>query len=163
MAFKSRRDDATGSVPVDGQIIALLGRGSRFEGRLAFEGTVQINGQFKGEIVSEDILIIGEGAEVEGEIDVGAVVITGTVTGTVRARRMVEVHRPGRVKGNLFTPALTIEPGVVFEGNCQMEGLEPVFERGSANGGGAQRAALPAGAAVTPSPGATGQSGAGAK
>jgi cytoskeletal protein CcmA (bactofilin family) len=145
MAFKGRREDGTAPVPVDGQIIALLGRGSRFDGRLAFEGTVQINGVFKGDIVSEDILIIGEGAEVEGNIDVGAVVITGSVHGTVRARRAIEIHKPGRMKGNLFTPALTIEPGVVFEGSCQMENIEQAFEHQGPNGGAqAAPAALPA-------------------
>ncbi|HEV8324010.1 MAG TPA: polymer-forming cytoskeletal protein [Myxococcota bacterium] len=145
MAFKTRRDDTGGGpIQVDGQIIALLGRGSRFEGRLVFEGTVQINGDFKGEILSEDTLIIGEGAQVEATIEVGAVVITGTVTGTVRARRAIEIHRPGRMKGDLYTPSLTIEPGVVFEGSCRMEALEAVFERDRANGGTATVTPAPA-------------------
>ena len=54
-----------------GEINALLGKGSEFEGKLLFEGTVRIDGKFKGEIKSSDTLIVGEGAKVEAEISVG--------------------------------------------------------------------------------------------
>ena len=50
------------------EITALLGRGTHFEGKLAFEGRVRIDGSFKGEIKSADVLIVGEGAEIEAEI-----------------------------------------------------------------------------------------------
>src|SRR5436189_6372127 len=76
--------------PMDAQlpateITALLGRGTRFEGKLTFEGRVRIDGIFKGEIKSEDVLIIGEGAEVHAEIDVATVIIKGgAVHGNIR-------------------------------------------------------------------------------
>jgi cytoskeletal protein CcmA (bactofilin family) len=110
--------------PVGNDVNALLGRGSAFEGKLAFEGTVHINGSFIGEIHSKDTLIIGEGARVEGDIDVGTVIVTGEVTGHIRARQLVEMHAPARVKGTIITPSLIIERGVVFEGTSRMENLE---------------------------------------
>ena len=103
------------------EITTLLGRGSEFEGKLSFEGTVRIDGKLSGEIFTDDTLIIGEGAEVNAEINVGAVVIEGTVHGNVNAKRSVEIHTPGKVIGNISTPSLFIEKGVIFEGNCQME------------------------------------------
>ena len=105
----------------EGEINTLLGRGSEFEGKLTFEGTVRIDGKLSGEIFTDDTLIIGEGAEVNAEINVGAVVIEGTVHGNVNAKRSVEIHTPGKVIGNISTPSLFIEKGVIFEGNCQME------------------------------------------
>ena len=59
------------------EITALLGRGTHFEGKLHFEGRVRIDGSFRGQIMSSDILIIGDGAEVEAEIDVATVIIKG--------------------------------------------------------------------------------------
>jgi cytoskeletal protein CcmA (bactofilin family) len=103
------------------QITTLLGRGSEFEGKLSFEGTVRVDGKLSGEIFTDDILIIGEGAEVRAEINVGAIVIEGTVQGNINAKRSVEIHTPGRVRGNIVTPSLYIEKGVMFDGNCQME------------------------------------------
>jgi cytoskeletal protein CcmA (bactofilin family) len=106
---------------VVGEINTLLGRGSEFEGKLTFEGTVRIDGKLSGEIFTDDVLVIGEGAEVSAEIDAGTIIIEGQVVGNVRAKRSVEIHAPGRVRGNIVTPSLFIDKGVIFEGNCQME------------------------------------------
>jgi cytoskeletal protein CcmA (bactofilin family) len=103
------------------EVTTLLGRGSEFEGKLSFEGTVRIDGKLAGEIFTDDVLIIGEGAEVSAEINVGAVIIEGTVHGNIQAKRSVEIRTPGRVRGNISTPSLFIEKGVVFDGHCQME------------------------------------------
>lgn len=118
-----------------GEINTLLGRGSEFEGKLTFEGTVRVDGKLKGEVFSDDVLVVGEGALVEAEIQVGEIIIQGTVVGNVHAKRAIEIHAPGRVKGDLHTPSLQIDKGVIFEGRSFMEGLVGDRNRGaSANG-----------------------------
>lgn len=104
-----------------GEITTLLGRGATFEGKLTFEGTVRIDGRFKGEVFTDDVLVIGEGAIVEASLDVGEVIIQGTVIGNITAKRSIEIHAPGRVKGDLHTPSLQIDKGVMFEGRSFME------------------------------------------
>lgn len=106
---------------VAGEITTLLGRGAQFEGKLTFEGTVRIDGRFKGEVFSDDVLVIGEGAQVEAEIDIGDIIIQGTVVGNIKAKRSIEIHAPGRVKGDLHTPSLQVDKGVIFEGRSFME------------------------------------------
>jgi cytoskeletal protein CcmA (bactofilin family) len=106
-----------------GEINTLLGRGSEFEGKLTFEGTVRIDGKLSGEIFSDDVLVVGEGAEVHAEIDIGEIIIQGSVIGNIRAKRGVEIHAPGRVRGDITTPSLQIDKGVVFEGRSYMEGV----------------------------------------
>jgi cytoskeletal protein CcmA (bactofilin family) len=106
-----------------GEINTLLGRGSEFEGKLTFEGTVRIDGTLRGEVFSDDVLIVGEGARVEAEIDVGEIIVQGTVVGNIRAKRSIEILTPGRVKGDLTTPSLQIDKGVIFEGRSFMEGV----------------------------------------
>src|SRR4051794_29055272 len=112
---------ATARQPAMGEITTLLGRGATFDGKLTFEGTVRIDGKFKGEVFSDDTLVIGEGAHVEAEIDIGEVIIQGTVVGNIKAKRSIEIHAPGRVKGDLHSPSLQIDKGVVFEGRSFME------------------------------------------
>ena len=104
-----------------GEITTLLGRGAAFEGKLTFDGTVRIDGRFKGEVFSDDVLVIGEGAHVEAEIDIGEVIIQGTVVGNIKAKRSIEIHAPGRVKGDLHTPSLQVDKGVIFEGRSFMD------------------------------------------
>ena len=84
------------------EITALLGKGTRFEGKLHFEGRVRIDGVFKGEIKSDDTLIIGEGAEVHAEIDVATVIVKGGIVhGNIRAKTSLELHAPGKLVGNI--------------------------------------------------------------
>jgi cytoskeletal protein CcmA (bactofilin family) len=117
MALPHARPEAVG------EINTLLGRGSEFEGKLTFEGTVRIDGKLAGEIFSDDVLVVGEGAEVHAEIDIGEIIIQGNVVGNIRAKRSVEIHAPGRVRGDITTPTLQIDKGVIFEGRSCMEGV----------------------------------------
>jgi cytoskeletal protein CcmA (bactofilin family) len=107
------------------EITALLGTGTRFEGKLHFEGRVRIDGVFKGEIKSDDTLIIGEGAEVHAEIDVATVIVKGgTVHGNIRAKTSLELHAPGKLIGNIHSPSLFIDRGVEFQGSCRMDPID---------------------------------------
>jgi len=100
---------------------ALLGRGSEFEGKLTFEGTVRIDGVFGGEIFTEDTLIIGEGAQVRASVEAGTLIVHGDVEGDVRTRNLIELHAPATLRGNIETPNLVIDRGVLFEGSCRMD------------------------------------------
>jgi cytoskeletal protein CcmA (bactofilin family) len=113
--------DETPVAPVGSDLNALLGRGSEFDGKLSFEGTVRIDGRFTGTIVTSDTLVVGEGAQVSAEITCGTIIVHGAVTGNVKASVAVELHPPARVTGNIETPALLVVKGVSFNGQCKME------------------------------------------
>lgn len=115
-----REEDFVSTRP--GDIHTLLGKGSEFTGKLTFEGQVRIDGKFNGEIFTKDTIVIGDGARVEATISAGTVIIHGTVVGNVTAAQIIELKQPGRVKGDLTTPALTIERGASYDGTCKMEG-----------------------------------------
>ena len=104
-----------------GDLNASLGKGSEFEGKLAFEGKVRIDGTFTGEITTNDMLIIGEGAKVTADITCGSVVVNGEVNGNIKATEMVELHKPARMKGDVATPSFMVEKGVMFDGAAKME------------------------------------------
>jgi len=111
------RADLTGI----GEIQALLGSGSQFEGKLTFEGRVRVDGKFRGEIFSDDILVLGEHAEIHASIDVGTLIMRGgTLHGDVRAGQLVELYAPARLYGDIVAPRLFLDKGVVFEGKCTM-------------------------------------------
>jgi cytoskeletal protein CcmA (bactofilin family) len=107
-----------------GEIRAFLGEGTQFKGVLSFAGAVRIDGHLEGEIVGEELLIIGEPAQVKAEIEVGTLVVSGQVQGAISARDRVELLRPGRVTGTIRTPCLVVAEGAVFNGNCEMAGSD---------------------------------------
>lgn len=119
-----KRERKDGDAPaITGDLTAFLDKGSRFEGKLHFDGHVRLNGEFKGDIRAEGTLIVGEGATLEAQISVDTLIASGSITGDVVARARVELHAPARVVGNITTPVLVIEEGSIFEGQCHMDGI----------------------------------------
>lgn len=113
---KGLKEIASGGGPVSG----LLEKGCEFEGKLTFDGTVRINGKFSGEVFSDGTLIIGEGAVVDGKIEVGNILIHGEVGGSIKARDRIEMHAPAVVQSDISAQTLVIDEGVIFEGSCSM-------------------------------------------
>jgi cytoskeletal protein CcmA (bactofilin family) len=103
-----------------GEIRAFLGEGTQFKGVLSFAGAVRVDGQLEGEIVGDEVLIIGEPGQVNAEIEVGTLVVSGQVQGNITARERVELLRPSRVSGTIRTPCLIVAEGALFNGNCEM-------------------------------------------
>lgn len=97
-----------------------LEKGVRLEGKLETSGTLRIDSAMKGTIVSESVLILGEHAQVEGEIIGNRVMIMGHFTGTIRATGRVEIHAKAIVSAEIHTPCMVIEPGSVFDGECHL-------------------------------------------
>lgn len=107
------------------EIKAFLGPGSKFEGKLFFDEIVRLDGTFKGEIVSKDTLIIGETADIEGEVEVGTFILSGRFKGNVKAATRIELRRPARFEGTIESPVLVVEEGVVLNGSLSMPGKGP--------------------------------------
>ncbi len=103
-----------------GELNGFLDRGASFKGEMEFEDTMRIDGKFNGKIVSKNELIVGESAHIEGDVFVGRIAISGTVMGKIVATQRVEIHRTGKVYSDIDTPALVIEEGAIFQGNCSM-------------------------------------------
>lgn len=109
------------SVPATQTLVtAIIDQGCEFEGKLCFHGTVRIGGTFRGEIYTTDTLIISEGARVDAQIDAGVIIISGEVNGSLKAKYRVEIHKPAIFRGDILTPSLSVDEGVIFEGSSKM-------------------------------------------
>ena len=113
-----------------GEINGFLDRSTSLKGELRFNDTMRIDGRFSGRILSDNVLIVGENAEVDAEIDVAAILIEGQVRGVVRATSRIELHPGGSLIADIATPVLKIEEGAVFQGRCDMNAVEPALEVG---------------------------------
>jgi len=118
----------------DAVIHSLLGVGTRYEGKLFFEGRARIDGEFYGEVFSDGLLVVGETASIKGAIRVQTLIVRGgTIDGDIHATELVELHAPAQVRGDIRTQALFMDKGVVFDGACVMgDVLELVDEPDSA-------------------------------
>ena len=107
-----------------GEINGLIDRGCEFEGNLNFEGVVQINGGFTGEINSDGRLVVGRDANLKAKVTVGDLIVEGRIEGDIEAKGKVEIRSCAVVLANVVTNSLVIEAGGVFNGQCKMEGAE---------------------------------------
>ena len=94
-----------------GQINGLIDRGCSVEGKLTFDGTVQINGDFRGEILSDGTLIVGADARLNAKIFVDTIASRGPLV-------MVETHSGGQLADgrpyqNLYAWAVEVKDGKV--------------------------------------------------
>ncbi len=120
-----KRPDPFDLPSVSQEITVVLQKGCSLDGRLQFEGTARIDGNFIGEIFTPDILIIGDEAQVSGQIEADVVVISGQFTGDIYATQRVEIQAPALVRGTIQAAIFQVDEGAVFEGKTKMLGPLP--------------------------------------
>jgi len=121
MFNKKEREPMRKETPIEkSEIKAFLGPGSQFEGKLVFNEIVRLDGAFRGEITSHDTLIVGESAEIQADVQVGTLIMSGRFKGNIKAKTRVELRAPAQVDGTIETPALSVEDGVSLNGTVTM-------------------------------------------
>lgn len=105
-----------------GSITTFLGSETSVEGKIEFQGTIRIDGKVKGKIFSNGgTVIVGETAVINAEVIVDVAIIMGEINGIIDARDKIEIYPPSRVVGEIQAPVISIETGVIFNGNCAMK------------------------------------------
>ncbi len=100
---------------------SFLGEGTEIAGEVKFSEIMRIDANISGTIISDSgSLLIMERGRVKATVQAGIVEISGIVEGTITAKNSVKIHSTGRVYGDIYTPALIIEHGAVFDGKCHM-------------------------------------------
>lgn len=121
MFNKKGKESMRKEIPIEkSEIKAFLGPGSQFEGKLVFNEIVRLDGAFRGEVTSHDTLIVGESADIQADVQVGTLILSGRFKGNVKATTRVELRAPAQVDGSIETPALSVEDGVMLNGTITM-------------------------------------------
>ena len=105
----------------DGEENGFIAKGFKLEGTLDVVGALRVNGRVKGTVRSKSQVVLGESAEIEGEIQCAHLSVAGKVNGNVHCTERLEILSSGLVEGDVHTPSLGIEPGGILEGRCHMK------------------------------------------
>ncbi|MEE8590647.1 MAG: polymer-forming cytoskeletal protein [Spirochaetia bacterium] len=103
---------------IDIEANSTIGEDSLLEGRFLVKGNMRIDGIFEGKALQVDQLQIGAKAKVKTNINATSVVVEGLVIGNIAATRRILLLSTARVLGDLKTPELIIQDGVILEGRC---------------------------------------------
>lgn len=110
------------------KISSYLGNDTVLEGRLIFEGTFNLDCNFKGDISAPGTLIVGEKGKIDSNIHIKSIICKGEILGNIIAEERVEILSSGRVYGDIWAPVVVVKKGAVFEGNCLMNELRVAKE-----------------------------------
>ncbi|MDH5657654.1 MAG: polymer-forming cytoskeletal protein [Spirochaetia bacterium] len=97
---------------------SLIGEGSEFRGEFKVKDLIRVDGYFKGNIITEGKVLIGQSGVIESDINAGIVVVGGTIRGSIYATDRVILLSTCRLYGDIVTGNLIVEEGVIFEGRC---------------------------------------------
>jgi cytoskeletal protein CcmA (bactofilin family) len=107
------------------EINAFLGVGTSYEGKLQFQGSVRIDGNFLGQIDSDGTLVVGQDAKINGQVSVVNLILSGFIQGDIVATTKVIMHKTARLQGSLRTPCLIMEEGALLDGKLTMSKNSP--------------------------------------
>ncbi|MBN2736337.1 MAG: polymer-forming cytoskeletal protein [Spirochaetales bacterium] len=103
----------------DGTFInSIIGEGTKFTGEFDLNGLLRIDGDFTGVIRTKGKVLVGSNGRVECTMYAGTVVVGGIVRGDIYSTEKVIILSTGMVIGNIQSPRLIVEEGVLFHGTC---------------------------------------------
>jgi cytoskeletal protein CcmA (bactofilin family) len=111
-------------VQIDVEAGTTIGEESFFEGRFAIRGSLRIDGRFEGQALLVDQLQIGPRGRVKTNIIATSVVVEGVIIGNITSSRRILLLSTARVLGDIRTPELIIQDGVVLEGRCTISHVQ---------------------------------------
>lgn len=85
-------------------------------GDVETDGALRIDGRLEGSIHRADLIVVGEGASVIGDITAREVIVSGAVTGNIFAAERTELKSTGIVAGDIRSAAILVQEGGVVQG-----------------------------------------------
>ncbi len=104
----------------DSFVNSIIGEGTTLRGEFNLNGLLRIDGVFYGKVKTNGKVLVGKNGVAECTIISGTVVIGGKVKGDILATERITLLSTGELIGNIKTPRLVIEEGVVFDGTCEI-------------------------------------------
>lgn len=95
-----------------------IGENSYFTGKFFINGSLKIDGKFEGKSLQAEQLYIGTTGKVKTNITASSVIVEGIVIGNIVARNRVMLLPTSKILGDIRTPELIIQNGVILEGRC---------------------------------------------
>lgn len=118
MAFRKKNSVISTNIE---KVDTIIGKGTVFQGTINANGTVRIEGEYKGEIRAKGDVIIGNDGRVEATVEARNVVVAGHLHGNIQAQGKVDLASTAKLYGDMRVKNLLIEEGAIFKGNCIMD------------------------------------------
>jgi len=96
----------------------IVGANVQIKGNLSNQGSIEIHGEVEGEITSQEDIIVGETATINGPVKAQNIDVSGSIAGSITTSEKLELQATSKVEGDISASVLSIKPGAVFNGSC---------------------------------------------
>ena len=103
-----------------GELRTIIGKGTYIEGKVSIQSSGRVDGVIVGELISTDMVVVGEDGNIKGDVISENVIIGGKVEGNIYATNRIVLESKSIVTGDLISPNVGITEGTVFNGSCKM-------------------------------------------
>lgn len=108
------------NIETDSNAINIIGVGTEITGDVNTNGDIRIDGVLSGNVITEGKLVVGETGKIKGEIRCKNSEVLGMIEGKIQVKELLTLKASARIYGDIVTKKLSIEPGSIFTGNCNM-------------------------------------------
>jgi cytoskeletal protein CcmA (bactofilin family) len=105
----------------EGNPNTVVGKGMVFHGEIKGKGSLQIDGQFIGTLDIDDLVVVGESGQIEGDVHSKLILVHGKLKGNVSANDKVTINARGTMIGDIVAPRVVVSDGAIFKGRIDME------------------------------------------
>ena len=103
--------------------INIIGTGTSIVGDIMSNGDIRIDGNLTGTVKTSGKLVLGATGVIEGDIICQNADISGTIKGKLAVSELLSLKAVSKINGDITANKLSIEPGALFTGTCNMAGL----------------------------------------
>jgi cytoskeletal protein CcmA (bactofilin family) len=100
----------------------IIGEGTSITGDMTSNGDIRIDGGLNGNINTKAKLVLGNSGKITGEVYCKNSELSGELNGKITIEEMLILKSTAKVLGDIITSKLSIEPGAIFTGTCNMGG-----------------------------------------
>ena len=118
----------TSYVEPQGQAINIINEGTLIKGDVNAAGDIRIDGELNGNINAKGRLVIGPKGKVEGQIHCSTIEISGYIKGKITVTDLLTMKASAKINGEILAGKLSVEPGALFTGTCNMGGTKTADE-----------------------------------
>ncbi len=98
----------------------MIGSGTKITGNIETNGDIRIDGEIEGNIISKGKVVVGPNGKVSGEVNCSNAELSGYLNGQINVSELLSLKSSSKLMGDIKTEKLSIEPGAIFTGKCEM-------------------------------------------
>jgi len=121
--FNKAKGNSPNGTEIEPNSINIIGAGTQIIGEITSNGDIRIDGTLKGNITTKGKLVIGNSGVIIGDIFCKNSDISGKVEGKLSVAELLALKSTSNIQGNITTNKLAVEPGAMFTGTCNMNGI----------------------------------------